>query len=224
MICIVAIVSALAAPAAEPSAPIPTRYFFILYGGQSLPFKPRTAHTWATFVKAAPAVDGTMLLETVTISWLPETGQVKPYRLRPERGRNFTLDETFALAESHDDRVSMWGPFEINAERYEQAVAQRQRLESGVVRYRAIDSLTRRKSVSHCVHAVTYADPVMNRLIQPVLQVGEPGTSRLADRYQRNGAFIGAPVTHDWVIPAIGLDRFSVVRRQLGEHIRREFR
>lgn len=216
--------TALAVPTAEPVPLAAPRYFFILYGGQSLPFKPRTAHTWATFVKAAPAADGTMVMETVTISWLPETGNVKPYRLRPERGRNFSLDETFAIAVGQGDRVSMWGPFEIHAERYEQAVAQARRLESGVVRYRAIDSFTRRQSVSHCVHAVTYADPVMSRLIQPVLQVGEPGTSRLAKRYDRNGAFLGAPATHDWVIPAIGLDRFPMVRRELGEHIRREFR
>ena len=212
------------APAAEPVVVAAPRYFFILYGGQSLPFRPRTAHTWATFVKAAPASGGTILMESVTISWLPATGEVVPYRLRPEKGKNYTLEETFALTTASGDRVSMWGPFEINAERYELAVAQAQRLESGAVRYRAIDSFTRRRSVSHCVHAVTYADPAMSRYIQPVLQVGEPGTSRLARRYDREGAFIGAPATHDWVVAAIGVDRFPVVRRELGERIRREWR
>jgi hypothetical protein len=210
---------AVATPAAE--AP---RYYFLLYGGQSLPFKPRTAHTWATFVKAAPAADGTTLVESVTISWLPATGKVVPYRLRPEPGRNYTLAETFAIAARQGDRVSMWGPFEIDAGRYELAVAQAARLESGVIRYRAIDSLRRNQSVQHCVHAITYADPAMSRYIQPVLQVGEPGTSRLAKRYHRNGVFIGAPVTHDWVIPAIGADQYPVIRRELGEHIRREWR
>jgi hypothetical protein len=163
-------------------------------------------------------------VESLTISWLPATGEVMPYRLRSEPGKNFTLQETFAIAAAQRDRVSMWGPFEINAERYERAVAQVRWLESGEVRYRAIDSFTRRPRVEHCVHAVTYADPVLNRLIQPVLQVGEPGTSRLATRYHRAGAFIGAPATHDWVIPAIGVDQYPVIRRELGERIRREWR
>ena len=39
-----------ALPAEAVAAP---RYFFVLFGGQSVPFKPRTAHTWATYVKAA---------------------------------------------------------------------------------------------------------------------------------------------------------------------------
>src|SRR5262245_23388502 len=76
------------------STPPPARYFFILYGGQSLPFKPRTAHTWATFVKTAPDPGGVLNVEMFTISWLPVTGEVKPCRLRPEAGRNYSLEET----------------------------------------------------------------------------------------------------------------------------------
>jgi hypothetical protein len=214
-------------PPLSPAAlgpPDASRYYFILFGGQSLPFRPATAHTWATFVKATPSADGKLMMESFTISWLPATAEVVPYRLHPEPGKNYTLEETFAIAAANRDRVSMWGPFEIDAERYELAVAQLRELESGSVLYRAIDSLRRRRDVQHCVHAVTYADPVLKSRIQPVLQVGEPGTSRLAMRYTRAGAFIGAPVTHDWVIPAIGLDRFPVVRRNLGEHVRREWR
>ena len=58
-------------PAPLASAIPAARYFFILYGGQSLPFKPRTAHTWATFAKAAPNSAGVLTIETFTISWLP---------------------------------------------------------------------------------------------------------------------------------------------------------
>ena len=118
----------------------------------------------------------------------------------------------------------MWGPYEIDATRYELAVIQRQFLESGAVRYRAIDSFTRNIWIEHCVHAVTYADPILKQIVQPVIQVGEPGTSRLAARYLRSGAFIGGAVTHDWVLPAIGADRYPVIRRYPGERIRREFR
>ena len=62
------------APAAGPAAP---RYYVILFGGQSIPFKARTAHTWATFVKTTPTADATMAVEQVTISWLPAEGASK---------------------------------------------------------------------------------------------------------------------------------------------------
>jgi hypothetical protein len=220
-----AVVAVLAlAPTVSAAEPVAPRYYFILFGGQSVPFVPRTAHTWATFVKATPAADGTQALETVTISWLPTEGPVQPWRLRPVPGKNFSLEETFAIAAKDNARVSMWGPFEIDATRYELACAQTRLLESGAVRFRTVDSLGRNRFVSHCVHAVTYADPELNRLIQPVLRVGEPGTSKLAAKYADSGAFVGGPVTHDWLIPAIGLDRFEVVRRTPGERIPRQWR
>ena len=212
--------SAPAEPPAEAAAGTP-RYYFILYGGQSIPFRPRTAHTWATYAKATPMVNGQMAVESFTISWLPADGPVRPLALRSEVGKNYSLEETFAIAERNRDRVSMWGPYEIDAGRYELAAAQSALLESGAVRYRVLDTLGRNKSVAHCVHAVTYADPVLSRAIQPVIQVGEPGTSRLAARYLRTGAFVGGAVTHDWVVAALGLDRYPVIRREPGEWIRR---
>ena len=78
MLTFLVVAAALGAPADPP----PARYFFILYGGQSLPFKPRTAHTWATFVKATPDAAGVIGVESFTISWLPAEGEVKPWKLR----------------------------------------------------------------------------------------------------------------------------------------------
>jgi hypothetical protein len=223
---LIGLVTAIALTA--PSDPIPPapapRYFFILFGGQSLPFKPNTAHTWGTFVKTMPDATGVIQAESITISWLPATGRVKPWKCRAEPGKNYSLDETFVIAAEQRDRVSMWGPFEIDASRYELAVAQAALLETGAVRYRAIDSFTRNLWVQHCVHAVTYADPLLKELVQPVLQVGEPGTSRLAERYLKSGAFVGGAITHDWVLTAIGADQYPVVRRYPGERIRREWR
>ena len=224
MLCSLAVTVALAAPPNPVPTASQTRYFFILYGGQSLPFRPSTAHTWATFVKTSPSAAGALEVESFTISWLPASGRVRPWKCRSERGRNYTLEETFALAAEQHNRVSMWGPFEIDAGRYELAVEQAALLESGAVAYRAIDSFTRSPWVEHCVHAVTYADPILREYIQPVLQVGEPGTSRLAAKYLKSGAFIGGPVTHDWVLTAIGADRYPVIRRYPGERIRREWR
>lgn len=205
---------------AEVAAP---RYYFILFGGQSIPFRARTAHTWATFVKATPTADGTVAIEQVTISWLPASGPVQPLKLRSVEGKNYTLDETFAIAANNRDRVSMWGPFETDALRYELVAAQADALAGGAIRFRSLDSFGRNHSVMHCVHAVTFADPNMKSLRQPVLRVGEPGTSKLAARYVDSGSVAGS-VTHDWVLPALGLDRFPVVRRAPGERIPRQWR
>lgn len=211
---------ALPPAAARAADPPGTRYYFLLFAGQSVPFEARTAHTWATWVKAAPSADG-VALETQTVSWLPADLDVQPLLFRTKAGRNWSLADTLAVMAKTNARVSLWGPFETDADRYHRAVAQARTLESGAVRFRSIDSLTRRPGVQHCVHAVTYADPVVRKYIQPVLRVGEPGTSRLAVKYQRAGAFV-SPETHDWLIPALGLDAAGLVRREPAERIPRD--
>ena len=215
---------ALAAGPAAADDPPGTRYYFLLFGGQSVPFQPRTGHTWATWVRATPTGAGPVMLEPTTISWLPPDGRVRPWRLRSSPGHNFTLDETLAIMAGVNGRVSVWGPFEVDANRYYLARQQAAVLEGGAVRFRSLDSLGRNRQVVHCVHAVTFADPAVSRYRQPVLRVGEPGTSKLADKYLHNGAFVGGAATHDWIIPALGLDRHPVIRREPGERIAREWR
>lgn len=215
------LVAVLAVPS-EPTGPsaVPcTRYYFTLFAGQSVPFRPRTAHTWALYAKATTAADGSIVVEALTISWLPATGHVRPLSHRPEPGRNFSLDETFALMASHNATVSHWGPYEIGPRRYQLAEEQVRHLESGHVRYRAIDSFNLDPDLVNCVHAVTHAGPAVRKYIQPVLRVGEPGTSRLAKLYLRGGAFDGYPMTHDWILAATGADRYPSVKRVPGEFI-----
>jgi hypothetical protein len=215
--------AAVAAPAAASDPAPQPRYYFLLFGGQSVPFVPQTAHTWAVYVKATPAAGGGVVLESFTISWLPVGRTVRIFQLRPTAGKNHTLDETLERMARYNAQVSLWGPYEIDAERYELAMRQARFLDSGVVGYRVLDSFGGNPYVCHCVHAVTYADPVLGRRSQPVIRVGEPGTSRLAGLYLRAGAFPGYPQTHDWLIPPLGLDRYPLTRREPGEYIRRRW-
>lgn len=213
-----ALASSIGAPAAPECAP---RYYFVLFGGQSIPYRPRTAHTWATFVKTTPTADGQLSVEQVTLSWLPAEGAVQPLRLRSVEGKNYTLDETFAKMANNNARVSMWGPFETDEMRYALAVQQAATLNSGAVRFRSVDSFRNNRAVQNCTHAVAYADPNLQHLRQPVpFGYGEPGTSKLAAKYVNSGAVTGSQ-THDWVLPAVGADKFSVVRRVPGERISR---
>src|SRR3954469_8416504 len=66
-----------------------------------------------------------------TISWLPESGRVHLFGV--ERGRNFTLDQTLALACQSGKKVRSWGPYEISADLYRRALNRIRLLESGSV-------------------------------------------------------------------------------------------
>jgi hypothetical protein len=211
-----AVLAAPPEPAGEP------RYFLTLFGGQSVPFRPRTAHTWGTYAKVTPTAGG-WEVEVVTLSWLPANGPVQPLRPAVE-GKNYTLDETLAIVAGNDARVSRWGPFEIDAGRYELAVRQDAFLRSGAARFRSVDSFGLNRTTVNCVHALTQADPGVAKYPQPVIRVGEPGTARLATLYARNGAFPADAQPQDWVLPLIGADRYPTVPRQVGERVRRQFR
>lgn len=213
-------------PAAiAPAAPVgDARYYFILFGGQSVPFRPNTAHTWGTYAKVTTAPDGKLSVEAVTISWLPATAQVRPYRLRPEEGKNWSLAETFAIMGRSNSQISRWGPYEIEGSRYEMARAQAAFLESGQAKFRSIDSFNTNEHVVNCVHALTSAGPAVRHYIQPVIRVGEPGTSRLARLYNRGGAFPTFPERHDWLLPLIGADAYPTTAREPGERIPRRVR
>lgn len=220
MLCSLILASSIAAPpppAGAAALPRP-RYYFILFGGQATPYLPRTAHTWATYVRVTP-VGGQALIEPLTISWMPTDEAPRAYNLLPGRGKNCSLAETFAIMERNKARVSYWGPYEIDADRFNLAAAQVAHLRSGEIRYRMIDSVFLDKTVCHCAHAVTYADPNLKWLIQPVLRPGEPGTSMLAYWYKQTGAFVEPDVTHDWLVPVLGLDQTAAVKRQPGEWI-----
>ncbi len=211
---------AAAGSVAWPSPSAPARYFFTLFAGQSVPFRPRTAHTWATWTKVTPSADG-LVVEPITISWLPASGVVRPFRLRAVAGENWSLEETLAIMARYNSRVSRWGPYEVTAENYRLALEQYHFLESGAARYRVVDSFNVNKRVVNCVHAVTHASPYLGNRIQPVIRVGEPGTSRLAAIYLRRGALVGYPVREDWVLRASGGGIYPTVPRQPGERIRR---
>ncbi|MBA4187330.1 MAG: hypothetical protein C0467_04845 [Planctomycetaceae bacterium] len=200
------------------------RYYFTLFAGQSVPFRPNTAHTWGTYTKVTPTADGGQIVEPLTISWLPADANVQPYRLRPVTGKNWSLEETLAIMASHNSRVSRWGPYEVDANRFELAKKQAAYLASGEVKFRSIDSFNTNEHVVNCVHALTSAGPAVRHYIQPVLRVGEPGTSRLAKLYLRGGSFPTYPETHDWLLPLIGADGYPITSRQPGERIPRQVR
>jgi hypothetical protein len=219
------LIAALLAPGSPEQQPPPPppgpvlgeRYYMTLFGTQSIPFQIRYTHTWATYVRTVVTPAGEFPAAINTVSWMPASLRIRPLALRPDPGVNLNLAETFAWVRSFNGAVSSWGPYEINAELYGRLVARKEQLDTGEIQYRAIGALSRRSEISNCGQSFARSSPQVGRRLQPTPNPGENGTSILALRYERLGAFIGGPVTHDWILCAIGADKFQFVRRRPGE-------
>src|ERR1700687_729114 len=135
-------------------------YYMIVYGAQRTPNVPRFTHTFATFVKATgEGNDKTKYkVEEHTISWIAKTKEIVVARAKPEPGVNLSLKESMDLAASLEEKVSMWGPFEIKKDLYDRALKQIDRLESAKVGYKAIDLRFRPETAINCIHAVSDLD------------------------------------------------------------------
>lgn len=194
------------------------RYYVTLFGGQGDLFRPRTAHTWASFVRTAVTPAGEHVVSEDAISWLPATLNVRPLALRAEPGANLTLQQTFDFMESRPkwrQRVAVWGPFEITPERYRQALAEKAYLESGVVRYHSLGMISRSQDIMHCIDAVTRTDAEWELKANPSRWFGEAGTGQAVRAAVRSGFILNPTVTHDWILDAINPTGFKLTPRSL---------
>jgi hypothetical protein len=122
------------------------RYFVVLWGYQGADNAAEDAHTFATFYRGS----GNGLSGPATISWLPASRLVR--NTGPERGRNFSLDETLALARRRKATVRAFGPYEIKADVYRRALARIRELNSGKLSYTMINGPA---DAVNCIAAVS---------------------------------------------------------------------
>jgi hypothetical protein len=200
--------------------PVPVQggecYFLIVFGAQRVPNDPRYSHSFAAFIRATcegPCADN-YILEHHTISWLPETMEIRLLRLRPERGHNFDLTTTLDTLLAMGDRVSMWGPYQIDQELYDRAMDQIGRLESGAVEYKAVDGLHQTSRVSNCIHAVAGVLDDQRRLRVASPGFGQSASYHIARRFEP--WMIEPEQTHPWLARLLGLDQYPVILRDLG--------
>lgn len=192
------------------------RYFVTLFGGQGDLLRPRTAHTWATFVRTAVAAGGEQVVAEDTISWLPATLNVRPWALFSETGVNLTLQQTFDfMGQNWRQRVVVWGPYEITAERYQQAMVQKALLESGAIRYHSLGLFGRKADVMHCIDGVTRIDAEWEKKANPSRWYGEAGTGQAVRAAVRSGFILNPTVTHEWLIHAINPTGYKLTPRNL---------
>ena len=195
------------------SAPADEFYYVVMFGSQTSPTDPNTSHTFATFVRASgegPCPTAYIVEDCFTISWLPTSLKVRTRALLPECGHNFDLHETMRYVLSEGERVSMWGPYRIDQELYDNAVRQVGVLESGQVRYKALDSGYPTDRVSNCIHAagsVTGGSRV--RVLSPWF--GVTASWVVLQTYRPH--VLDTDQTHEWVYAYLGLDAYAITRR-----------
>jgi hypothetical protein len=189
-------------------------YFLLMYGAQRKCPTPNYTHTWATFVRATWQGDGpcpvNAVLQETTISWLPVTGKVRDTALCPEAGRNYGLDETIAWCYQNEMRISLWGAYQIQPELHNAAVRQKALLDSGRVRYKAIDTGYSTDKVSNCIHAVSsVVEGSRLRVISP----GWGETASFLVLQKLEPMIVEPGVIHGWVSSALGLDQYPIIYR-----------
>jgi hypothetical protein len=186
------------------------KFYAIVFGEEDGRNRCCEAHSFATFVRVRLEAKGPKIVDQATISWLPAAGKVKLVK-RAERGRNYTLEESFAMVKP-GHKLAQWGPFEIQEELFDRAKKQSAFLSSGGVLYKAVDPFSRPKGVAvNCEHAIC--------------DIGlKPGESivRTGTAHGHHGSYLVAMhlriwmiepgVSHDWVAHSLKLDQYTIAK------------
>ncbi len=192
------------------------RYFLILYGSDRPTRQPADTHTWATLVTVSGAPGAETSVVGETISWLPVELPIKPLSRSVVPGRNYGLHETIRVMLDTKQDVALWGPYEVWHGFAQRFRVQKAFMESGAVGYQCIDSwgeAGRTGRGCDCIHSISDMDPDLPRSRYPLFLYGQPATARLVRRIMHVPATIGAPATHDWILPRLGLADFPIEKR-----------
>jgi hypothetical protein len=185
-------------------------FYAIIFGEQDGPNRFREAHSFATFVRVRLQATGPEIVDQATISWLPAAGRVKLFK-RGERGRNYTLEESFALVKPGHS-VAQWGPFEIQEELFDRAKKQAAFLSSGGILYKAVEPFSRPAGVAiNCEHAIC---DIGRRPGEPIVRTGTAHGhygSYLVAMHLRSW-MIEPGVVHDWVGRSLTLDQYAIAK------------
>ncbi len=186
-------------------------YYAMIFGSQSKPKLLQYTHTWATFIRAVgegPDANNYSVYQH-TISWLPQSLDVRTWSLLPEPGVNLDLYRTLEAVYRDREHVTMWGPFRIHQVVYERSLGVEQILDSGVAEYRAI-STPRNLLISDCIHAVAAIDPIFGRDHYPLIRIGKPASRHIARQVMTRSVFDQWQGNNSWLIPRLGLDCYPI--------------
>ncbi len=194
-----------------PAARGEESYYLLVFAAQRNPNWVRYTHTFGTFVKATGrgADPCGYRLESFTISWLPCSLEVHPWRLLSEPGIALDLPHTLAWAERNGARVSLWGPYRIQRELYERGRVQLACLQAGRYEYKALDGFRRARAVD-CIHALSDVDSDPGYL-RTLKAHGDEASYLVLLHFRR--WLIDPCRTADGLVERLGLGTFPLVRR-----------
>src|SRR5215210_6844984 len=127
---------------AQGQLPTPSEesYFVVVFSAQRpIINQPRHAHNWATFIRVSGPAGPNAKVDWHTVSWMPATLFVRPWRPLAEDGVNLDLQHTIEWARNDCLRISLLGPYRIDKCLFDRSLAKVEQLQSGSVRYKAID-------------------------------------------------------------------------------------
>jgi hypothetical protein len=194
------------------------RYYLLVFGSETKPRIPRYTHTWATVVKVTQEPGCAQpSLEVHTISWMPASLIIHPYSTHVEPGTNLNLQQSIEEGLRHHEEIALWGPYETWYGLYHRFVTQQDYVESGALGYQCTDSIgeaARTGDGSNCFHALSDMDPVFDRTQYPLFFFGEAAARNIMRQIAIRPILVEPQQTHDWLIPALCLDHYPIVRRQ----------
>jgi hypothetical protein len=201
----------------ERPTPRGERFYGMVFGAESHPKLARFTHSWVTVVRVPAAAAGTdPVPEVHTISWMPATLSIHPLNPCVEPGVNLDLHTSIVDCLRKCERVSMWGPYEIPPGLYRKVLLQKEFIDSGAVGYQCIDTFGEAGLVgngNNCIHAITDADAEYDRQAYPLAFFGDAASEHMLEQVVARGGVPDPTKTHDWLIPALKLDQYPIVRR-----------
>jgi hypothetical protein len=199
------------------TAPPGERYFVLIFGSQSTPKQPKYTHTWATVVKVNGCDSPTgPTIEEQTISWMPASLNIQAFSRHVEKGANLTLPFTIEEMLRNDERLSVWGPYEVGPGLYYRFQVQKGFLDSGAIGYQCTDSIgeaARYGNGCDCIHAVTDMDPQFARDRYPLSFFGNGASRHIVHQIHIRPIIINPDADHGWLLPLLGLDKYPITRR-----------
>jgi hypothetical protein len=198
------------------------RFYIVVFASQTFLRRPAFSHTWATIVRAVDCPGQSPELEVHTISWLPATLVIHPLNLTVEPGVNLDLHETIKYAKDNGERVSMWGPYECRPRVFRRILIQKAFIESGRVGYQCDDNCGEAAHTGDgccCIHAITDADPKYGRENYPLIWFGDSASEHIVNGLHERGALLHPESEDDWLIDALGLKAYRIVRRHYQDRI-----
>jgi hypothetical protein len=202
--------------------PLPARaddFFAAVFTAETVPFRSSHTHTFVVVARVPQSVEGVPgPLVTHHISWCPASLQLRGLTVRPEPGVNLDVPETLAHCRRNGMRVSVWGPYRIEAELFDIVARQQANLESGRVMYKPTDNVYPSDVAANCYHAIWRPIAPCKKYSGPFNCGDATGTTTL--RLIRPW-LVRPEETHDWLLGAIVPPGEQVMRRDFDDRPRR---